>query len=661
MRLWKTLAFGMTVAGRCVNAQVAAFETLLAPNDSIGSGTFAGNSFSLVGINSRGDVLVRTPRRSEPDGPIITGAAMLRVAGRQAAVPRDRVALTIDPVAMPSLGASVTFSPIFDLPEYFGLLEDGVVGGDAAAIFRGRLAQTPQSASECSARVSASTVEPTLLVRSSVALPNPLSFYRASGGLMRCVAGAIALDGNAAGNGSANRGWLMFVQAASPEASSADDLILYAFDGVTTGGARVVAQEGAFVNSVAPFDTQWSSNGLADGAHYRDGLGRVVICGRANIFPSFAFVDIITRWTPGSTAPADRTQMLLRTGANALPAGTPITALGWSGLSVNSAGQIAVVGRDPADSLFVILDDAPLGQLPAADATPRTTPVLGNGVTFENVAAPIVSANLAGPPVISNAPTLGRGTLPPSVQAGYIASRVYLQNAFDNTRDTAVTISYRNADGSWSTRVVLREGQTIPGLPAGVQVGDLRTGFASAIGSGLAINVLGQIVVAVPLQGIGIVQANDTAIIGVDPEAGVQLLHREGSEVTIRGGTQLVATSGQFVIEGAVVAGRNSMLTDTGETILRLSSSVSGSTAIVSMQLPVVPVCDTIDFDNDGLFPEDGDLLDLLAVLAGGRCERELFGQGPCNDIDINNDGLFPSDEDLIGYLRLLAGGSCHD
>jgi hypothetical protein len=30
-----------------------------------------------------------------------------------------------------------------------------------------------------------------------------------------------------------------------------------------------------------------------------------------------------------------------------------------------------------------------------------------------------------------------------------------------------------------------------------------------------------------------------------------------------------------------------------------------------------------------------------------------------CNDIDFNNDGLFPSDDDLIAYLRVLAGGSC--
>ncbi len=67
------------------------------------------------------------------------------------------------------------------------------------------------------------------------------------------------------------------------------------------------------------------------------------------------------------------------------------------------------------------------------------------------------------------------------------------------------------------------------------------------------------------------------------------------------------------------------------------------------------PVCDSIDFNNNTLFPEDQDLVDLLAVLAGGPCTNDPN----CNDIDFNNDGLFPDDNDLITFLRVLAGGSC--
>jgi hypothetical protein len=41
-------------------------------------------------------------------------------------------------------------------------------------------------------------------------------------------------------------------------------------------------------------------------------------------------------------------------------------------------------------------------------------------------------------------------------------------------------------------------------------------------------------------------------------------------------------------------------------------------------------------------------------VLAGSECST-----GACNDIDFNNDGLFPDDSDLISFLTVLAGGDC--
>jgi hypothetical protein len=67
------------------------------------------------------------------------------------------------------------------------------------------------------------------------------------------------------------------------------------------------------------------------------------------------------------------------------------------------------------------------------------------------------------------------------------------------------------------------------------------------------------------------------------------------------------------------------------------------------------PSCDSIDFNADGLFPDDNDLVEFLTVLAGGNCSSG----NTCNDIDFNNDGLFPDDNDLIAFLRVLAGGNC--
>jgi hypothetical protein len=76
-----------------------------------------------------------------------------------------------------------------------------------------------------------------------------------------------------------------------------------------------------------------------------------------------------------------------------------------------------------------------------------------------------------------------------------------------------------------------------------------------------------------------------------------------------------------------------------------------GSSALWSF---TVAGCNSIDFNRDGLFPDDSDLIDFLSVLAGGPCSTPS-----CDTIDFNNDALFPDDADLIAFLRVLAGGDC--
>ncbi len=62
--------------------------------------------------------------------------------------------------------------------------------------------------------------------------------------------------------------------------------------------------------------------------------------------------------------------------------------------------------------------------------------------------------------------------------------------------------------------------------------------------------------------------------------------------------------------------------------------------------------CDSIDFNNNGVFPEDQDTVDFFDVLAGGECAA-------CNDIDFNNNGVFPEDQDVVDFFNVLAGGAC--
>ncbi|MFO0833208.1 MAG: hypothetical protein U0637_15350 [Phycisphaerales bacterium] len=69
---------------------------------------------------------------------------------------------------------------------------------------------------------------------------------------------------------------------------------------------------------------------------------------------------------------------------------------------------------------------------------------------------------------------------------------------------------------------------------------------------------------------------------------------------------------------------------------------------------PAGPVCDSIDFNGDGLFPDAQDIGDYLLVFGGGGCPT-----GTCGDIDFNNDGLFPDTSDLASLLQVFGGGAC--
>jgi hypothetical protein len=45
-------------------------------------------------------------------------------------------------------------------------------------------------------------------------------------------------------------------------------------------------------------------------------------------------------------------------------------------------------------------------------------------------------------------------------------------------------------------------------------------------------------------------------------------------------------------------------------------------------------------------------VIDFFRVLAGETCEA-------CNSIDFNANGVFPEDQDVIDFFNVLAGGEC--
>jgi hypothetical protein len=74
-------------------------------------------------------------------------------------------------------------------------------------------------------------------------------------------------------------------------------------------------------------------------------------------------------------------------------------------------------------------------------------------------------------------------------------------------------------------------------------------------------------------------------------------------------------------------------------------------TALLTLR---TPACNDLDFNNNGVFPEDADVVDFFDVLAGGDCPHVVF----C-DIDFNNNGVYPEDQDVIDFFNVLAGGEC--
>ena len=74
---------------------------------------------------------------------------------------------------------------------------------------------------------------------------------------------------------------------------------------------------------------------------------------------------------------------------------------------------------------------------------------------------------------------------------------------------------------------------------------------------------------------------------------------------------------------------------------------------------PAGPTCDSVDFNQDELFPDVQDIGDFLLVFAGGDCPTAPPVGNGCGDIDFNNDGLFPDVQDIEALLSVFAGGPC--
>ncbi len=102
-------------------------------------------------------------------------------------------------------------------------------------------------------------------------------------------------------------------------------------------------------------------------------------------------------------------------------------------------------------------------------------------------------------------------------------------------------------------------------------------------------------------------------------------------------------------------------LPDDGSVYVNVDISSPGGAAlgkaIIRLGAPNGPSCDSIDFNNDTLFPDTADIDDFLSVFSGGPCSTDPAPG--CNDIDFNNDTLFPDTTDIDSLLSVFSGGPC--
>ncbi|GEM_PF-696833 len=93
--------------------------------------------------------------------------------------------------------------------------------------------------------------------------------------------------------------------------------------------------------------------------------------------------------------------------------------------------------------------------------------------------------------------------------------------------------------------------------------------------------------------------------------------------------------------------------------IIRVGGLLSFSFPVVvsgSITIQDTPVCDSIDFNNDGGFFDPTDVEAFLSVFSEGPCIPEF---GFCNDIDFNNDGSVFDPCDVDSFLLSFSEGPC--
>ena len=239
-------------------------------------------------------------------------------------------------------------------------------------------------------------------------------------------------------------------------------------------------------------------------------------------------------------------------------------------------------------------------------------------------------------------------------------------NTRANNADTVALAGVLGQDATLETPITSANDDVLYIFPVGqppqlvVRAGDLMNlpGFPSdavwnyeIAQAGAGFNNLGQYAFTSRFTGTGITPGvNDNAAFIWDPVQGIQVVARTGEQY---GDPLTMAPATQVTIDcRGNGEGGSAGFSDTGWLAIRIGDNIGNQIVYRAKVNPPVAGCDDIDFNNNGVFPEDQDVVDFFNVLAGGECAA-------CNDIDFNNNGVFPEDQDIVDYLNVLAGDDC--
>ena len=159
---------------------------------------------------------------------------------------------------------------------------------------------------------------------------------------------------------------------------------------------------------------------------------------------------------------------------------------------------------------------------------------------------------------------------------------------------------------------------------------------------GVAVNSSGSFLIAGMTDGPA--NANEVVVLN-----GRRVVLREGDPIDIDGNG--VADDNAFagsIRESGIALG------DNGRVFAVISVRNPSGGEVGSAIVTFVAGCNSIDFNGDGLFPDNADIEDFFSVFGGGPCST-----GACDTIDFNNDDLLPDQTDLEDFLRVFSGGPC--